>query len=375
MSRTKTKARPARRERRERPKPCQQATPKARKACRDRVSAKIAALVDEGKPQRQAVAMALSMEQAGRLRAGGVYVPAKKGTRAAVLATRAPFTVASKAVRLLEGARWGEPHGGLDYVLLRFSHRNLNGPASAVLTKGQAAELRTAFDWLAAGASTVTDQNLATRASLTLAAQMRRAGWAPQRVPRGQRASKPRATRDSFTGLNAEVTRRFLAEGRGVIGQVPVGPSIPHLRRAIDAGVLVPGKARGTWVLAPDLSDAWLEARIRGGSPRGARSAAVYRTVWPGWLRGLVEDLGSSHAARMAGLWPSYDVSLDRASKDFERVVEQYLRSNPGGFDDYPALERAWESGALTKAAEKAIAATRVQGPKWPKGLVPHRRK
>lgn len=42
------------------------------------VGQKINALRTEGVPQRQAVAEALSMERAGRLRPGGVYVPAKK---------------------------------------------------------------------------------------------------------------------------------------------------------------------------------------------------------------------------------------------------------------------------------------------------------
>ena len=43
-----------------------------------RVSEKIPVLRREGIPQRQAVAEAISMERAGRLRRGGVYVPAKK---------------------------------------------------------------------------------------------------------------------------------------------------------------------------------------------------------------------------------------------------------------------------------------------------------
>jgi hypothetical protein len=44
----------------------------------DLVSQKISKLVHEGKPQRQAVAMALSMKRAGRLREGGVYVRKRK---------------------------------------------------------------------------------------------------------------------------------------------------------------------------------------------------------------------------------------------------------------------------------------------------------
>lgn len=42
------------------------------------VPQKVKVLVDEGKPQRQAVAMAESMQRAGRLRPGGVYVRARK---------------------------------------------------------------------------------------------------------------------------------------------------------------------------------------------------------------------------------------------------------------------------------------------------------
>lgn len=42
------------------------------------VSDKIKVLMHEGTPQRQAVAEALSMERAGRLRPGGVYVRVKK---------------------------------------------------------------------------------------------------------------------------------------------------------------------------------------------------------------------------------------------------------------------------------------------------------
>jgi hypothetical protein len=42
------------------------------------VSDKIRVLRNEGTPQKQAVATALSMQRAGRLRPGGVYVPAKK---------------------------------------------------------------------------------------------------------------------------------------------------------------------------------------------------------------------------------------------------------------------------------------------------------
>ena len=44
------------------------------RAGRDRVSDKISVLMREGDDQRQAVAKALSMERAGRLRKGGVYV-------------------------------------------------------------------------------------------------------------------------------------------------------------------------------------------------------------------------------------------------------------------------------------------------------------
>lgn len=46
---------------------------------RSNVSDKIRVLRNEGKPQEQAVAMALSMQRAGRLRPGGKYV--RKGSR------------------------------------------------------------------------------------------------------------------------------------------------------------------------------------------------------------------------------------------------------------------------------------------------------
>jgi len=55
----------------------------ARRKCNKRVSAKITHLIEvEGKPQKQAVAMALSMERAGRLGPRGEYRPvgASKGT-------------------------------------------------------------------------------------------------------------------------------------------------------------------------------------------------------------------------------------------------------------------------------------------------------
>jgi hypothetical protein len=46
---------------------------------RTKVSEKISKLVkSEGVPQKQAVAMALSMERAGRLRKGGKYIRKKK---------------------------------------------------------------------------------------------------------------------------------------------------------------------------------------------------------------------------------------------------------------------------------------------------------
>jgi hypothetical protein len=44
----------------------------------DLVSQKIRVLRHEGKPQAQAVAMAINMNKAGRLRKGGVYVHAKR---------------------------------------------------------------------------------------------------------------------------------------------------------------------------------------------------------------------------------------------------------------------------------------------------------
>ena len=46
------------------------------------VSEKIKVLRDEKVPQRQAVATALSMGRAGRLRPGGIYVHKKRGRHA-----------------------------------------------------------------------------------------------------------------------------------------------------------------------------------------------------------------------------------------------------------------------------------------------------
>lgn len=44
-----------------------------------RVSAKVSKLMHEGKPQKQAVAMSMSMERAGRLGEKGGYKRKKKG--------------------------------------------------------------------------------------------------------------------------------------------------------------------------------------------------------------------------------------------------------------------------------------------------------
>lgn len=46
-----------------------------------RVSAKIKVLVNEGTPQKQAVAMALNMYREGRLGRHGAYTPVKKKGR------------------------------------------------------------------------------------------------------------------------------------------------------------------------------------------------------------------------------------------------------------------------------------------------------
>jgi len=47
------------------------------KDAQTRISQKIAVLLREGVPKKQAVAMAYSMERAGRLRKGGKYIKAK----------------------------------------------------------------------------------------------------------------------------------------------------------------------------------------------------------------------------------------------------------------------------------------------------------
>lgn len=51
------------------------------KAARSRVSAKVSHLVEEGHPQKQAVAMAMSMEREHRLGPGGGYKRAKRSQR------------------------------------------------------------------------------------------------------------------------------------------------------------------------------------------------------------------------------------------------------------------------------------------------------
>jgi len=49
-----------------------------RKALKGRVSKKIAHLVKEGTPQRQAIATALSMARKKRIGIGGEYIPVKQ---------------------------------------------------------------------------------------------------------------------------------------------------------------------------------------------------------------------------------------------------------------------------------------------------------
>jgi hypothetical protein len=54
---------------------------KGRKEANKRVSEKISVLRHESVPEKQAVAEALSMERAGRLRRGGKYIHKRKSRR------------------------------------------------------------------------------------------------------------------------------------------------------------------------------------------------------------------------------------------------------------------------------------------------------
>lgn len=56
-------------------------TTKRKKASRKRVGEKIRVLEHEGTKHSQAIATALSMERAGRLRKGGRYVHKRKGRK------------------------------------------------------------------------------------------------------------------------------------------------------------------------------------------------------------------------------------------------------------------------------------------------------
>ena len=53
-------------------------TARKRPAARSLIAQKIPVLMKEGKTQKQAVGEAYGMQRAGRLRAGGVYVPVGK---------------------------------------------------------------------------------------------------------------------------------------------------------------------------------------------------------------------------------------------------------------------------------------------------------
>lgn len=51
-----------------------------------------------------------------------------------------------------------------------------------------------------------------------------------------------------LTGTNAYVVAREIKAGLGVIGRV-APPDIPHLKRALQLGVLIPGPTQGTWII------------------------------------------------------------------------------------------------------------------------------
>lgn len=53
------------------------------------------------------------------------------------------------------------------------------------------------------------------------------------------------------TDINLYVLAGCLAAGNGLVPSRVVPTAVPHLRRCIDAGLLVAGPARGTWVLSP----------------------------------------------------------------------------------------------------------------------------
>ena len=71
------------------------------------------------------------------------------------------------------------------------------------------------------------------------------------------------------TDLNLYVLAACLKEGGGTIGRVEQ-VHLPHLRRCLKGGALVPGPTRGTWVLS-DSGAAMLAAYdARGRAPGSA---------------------------------------------------------------------------------------------------------
>lgn len=55
----------------------------------------------------------------------------------------------------------------------------------------------------------------------------------------------------NITDTNLYVLADCIAAGNGTVPSRVAPTAVPHLRRCIDAGLLVAGPSRGTWVLSP----------------------------------------------------------------------------------------------------------------------------
>lgn len=71
------------------------------------------------------------------------------------------------------------------------------------------------------------------------------------------------------TDLNLSVLADCLKESGGTIGRVEA-VHLPHLRRCIKGGALVPGSTRGTWVLSDSGAAMLAEYNARGRAPGSA---------------------------------------------------------------------------------------------------------
>lgn len=112
-----------------------------------------------------------------------------------------------------------------------------------------------------------------------------------------------RAPKGALTGTNIHACFRGLRDGNGVVGPVVDASSLPHFRRCIANGLLVPGDTKGTFKLGEafaeqfgtfqrerDAHDAWLQET----SP----AAKVQRDVNREYERGQLERAGAAWARR-----------------------------------------------------------------------------